>query len=296
MLLKFKNIAIIGRQHTFGVVETLMSLSQYLTSLGVSVVSEKETARLVPDLKLKIVPREKLSDYCELVIVVGGDGSMLSIAGIAAKQNLPVLGINRGRLGFLTDIHPSKIDKITAILEGEYIEEKRFLLKVELKSKNQFLAIDTVLNDMVLSAQMPTKLIEFTLSIDGNYVCDYRSDGAIVATPTGSTAYALSGGGPILHPDLEAIVMVPMFPHNLSSRPIVIKGESLIEIRVSSNNVIPLAISLDGREGISVPVDSIINIRQAENKLRLIHPNDYDYFATLRSKLNWESQLQNITH
>jgi len=296
MQLKFKNIAIIGRQHTLGVVETLVALNNYLTSLGVAVVSEKETARLVPDCKLKIVPRERLSNYCELVIVVGGDGSMLSIAALAAKQNLPVLGINRGRLGFLTDIHPDKFDKISEILAGEYREEQRFLLKLELCSNNKVIAIDTVLNDIVLSAEIPGKLIEFSLYIDKNYVCDYRSDGLIVATPTGSTAYALSGGGPILHPDLEAVVVVPMFPHNLSSRPIVIKGTSTIEMKIANTNHGPVAVSADGRDGLMVPLSGIITVHQAEHKLRLIHPTEYDYFATLRSKLNWESQLKNVTH
>ena len=285
---KFQNIALVGRRHTTGVVETITALTGYLLSLGKNVISEKETARLVPDAQLQVVPRERLADFCELLIVVGGDGSMLSVASLAAKQHLPVLGINRGRLGFLTDIHPDKIDKIAAILNGEYTEEERFLLKVELINDGKTIAIDTVLNDMVLAHSTPTKLVEFSLNIDGRYVCDYRADGLVIATPTGSTAYALSGGGPIVHPDLGAIVILPMFPHNLSSRPLVIRGNSVVELKVSSRNSAPLCLSPDGRETYPVALGGIINVSLADSKLRLIHPAEYDYFATLRSKLNWE--------
>jgi NAD+ kinase len=291
----FKNIAVLGRQHTAGVTETIQLIINYLQQQGIHVVSEEETVPVLGAVKVPIIAREKLKKHCELIIVVGGDGSMLSAAKIAAPQNLPVLGINRGRLGFLADIHPQKIDKIAAILAGEYFEEKRFLLTVEIypasnskKVTKKIIETDQVLNDLVIASGNTSKLVEFSTQINDDYVCDYRADGLIVTTPTGSTAYALSGGGPILYPDLEAIAIVPMFSHNLSSRPIVIPSKYSITINISANNSYPLCLSCDGRDRISIAPGSKVHIYRAQDTLRLLHPRDYDYFATLRSKLHWE--------
>lgn len=231
--------------------------------------------------------RSKCEEYnCDLIIVVGGDGSMLNCAPIAAMQNLPVLGVNRGRLGFLADIYPEDLEKIAPILNGEYREEQRVLLKTQLFYNDKILLDELFTNDSVLSLGGAAKLVDFTLNIDGDYVCDYRADGLIVATSTGSTAYALSGGGPIIHPNLDAIEIVPMFAHNLSVRPLVIKDTSSIEVVISEDNTVPLGVSCDGRANTVAPPGSKMIIRKSPLSLRLIHPLEYNYFSTLREKIN----------
>ena len=285
----FKSIALVGRRKTIGVERALFLLCAYLQKLGVNIVLEQETAQLFTfTAAYPVVTKENLSSFCDLVIVIGGDGSMLSVAPFAAQQNLPVLGINLGKVGFLADVHPDELEKITTILSGNYCEEQRSLLQMQVFAGDKIIAADVVLNDVVLSSGIATKLVEFTLSIDNDCVCDYRSDGLIIATPTGSTAYALSGGGPILHPDLEAVVIVPMFSHNLSSRPIVIKNTSAIDILVATGNQDSLYVSCDGRENVTVPPAARVRLDKAAMQLRLVHPEDYNYFTTLRNKLHWE--------
>ena len=284
----FQSIAIVGRQRTFGVVETILSLFDYLKPFKVKIFLDQETALIVSDSTAQTITRDRFAEYCDLVIVVGGDGSMLDVAPCAARQNLPVLGINRGYLGFLTDIHPEKFAKVGKILNGEFREERRFLLEARIIKDDAVIFTETVLNDVVLSGGITTKLVEFAIRIDGDAVCDYRADGLIIATPTGSTAYALSGGGPIMHPDLDALVLVPIFSHNLSSRPMVIGAKSTVDMMVARSNLVPLSISCDGRERITITQGGIVNVRRAPHQLRLIHPLDYNYFSTLRSKLNWQ--------
>lgn len=289
---KFQRVGIVARRDTPAVIGALHVLIAELEKCDVKMVCEARTATLFKVPKtLAIVATNALAKHCDLLMVVGGDGSMLHIAKEAALQNLPVLGVNRGRLGFLTDINPDKISNIATILQGNYVEEKRSLLAITICAANKIIATDLVLNDMVLSAGTAEKLIEFGISINGDNVCSYRADGLIVATPTGSTAYALSGGGPILHPQLDAIVIVPMFSHNLSSRPIVIKAESKLQIHLALQNKTDLALCCDGKESLRVPFDGVINISQANHNLKLIHPLYYNYFATLRSKLHWENSL-----
>jgi len=285
----FRNVALIGRKDVVGVPETLMAVCDFLTQHGVNFVVDDETSHFFNSRKVEVITREDLPKCSDLIIVVGGDGSILNIAPFAAKHNLPVFGINRGQLGFLTDIHPDAIYKIAAILDGHYQEEQRFLLNLRVKDENNRLVVsDTALNDVVISAHQPTKLVEFVLNIDKEYVCDYRADGLIVSTPTGSTAYALSAGGPILHPNLDAITLLPMFSHNLSSRPIVIEGKNKISVVISKDNRTNLCVNCDGRQSVDIPLGSVVEITQEKFKLLLIHPEEYNYFATLRSKLHWE--------
>lgn len=286
----FPNVAVAIRQANNNVVKTLHVLAAYLESLGVNVFAESFTANHLKDKNINEIPYEEFGKKCNLIIVIGGDGSILNTAPIATEQNLPILGINRGHFGFLTDINPNKLEKIGSILRGEYFEEQRLLLQAKIITKDSQIIMDNVLNDMVLSGKSSTRLIEFSINIDGTRVCDYRADGLIVATPTGSTAYALSGGGPILQPGLDACVIVPMFPHNLTSRPVVISADSKIDIVTSKSNIGPLGLSCDGKEQIILSDNAEINIGRAANKLRLIHPLDYNYFVTLRNKLHWEQR------
>jgi NAD+ kinase len=284
----FKTTALIARHTTTDIAETLEAIIAHLEKKKVNVVLEKETATILPQSKLPQKSRDKLKGHCDLIIVVGGDGSMLEAAHAAAIQDLPVVGVNRGHLGFLTDIQPTKLNKLDKILAGHFVEEHRFLFSATLSMEDKVIAQNLALNDIVLLSSIAGHMIEFSVQIDDQFVCEYRADGLIIATPTGSTAYALAGGGPILHPGLDAAVLLPMFSHNLSSRPIVIKATSSIKILFSEKNNSELRISCDGSERVSLPPGGYVNICKAEKTFRLIHPLEYNYYETLRSKLHWE--------
>jgi NAD+ kinase len=229
----------------------------------------------------------------DLIIVVGGDGSLLSAARMAIDVNTPVIGINRGRLGFLTDILPQDIEtQLSAVLDGHYAEEKRFLLQTRIFDQENTYFEGNALNDVVLGRGSETHLIEFDVYVNDQLVSHFRSDGMILSTPTGSTAYSLSAGGPIMHPQLNAIVLGPMFSHSLSSRPLVIDGEAKIELHISQFNETDLRISCDGHESRMVKPGQKVAIKKNSHELRLLHPLDYHYYDTLRSKLGWESKHQ----
>jgi NAD+ kinase len=290
----FQRIALIGREGTEGVPETLTALIDHLLTQKKQVVLEETTAHMIKNTRLTAVDAEDLKKNADLLIVVGGDGSMLNAAHIAVQQHLPVLGINRGRLGFLTDIPPDHLDKIDAILKGQYQEEKRFLLTAHIKHDGKKIANAAALNDVVLLPGNVAQMIEFDIYINDELVCSQRADGLIVATPTGSTAYALSGGGPILHPSLDAIVIVPMFPHTLSSRPIVVKDDSHIKIIIAKENNTSPNVSCDGQTRVAVSPGGQIEIQKNAENLRLIHPHDYNYYDTLRRKLDWEKRAVRV--
>ncbi|HLB42560.1 MAG TPA: NAD(+) kinase [Gammaproteobacteria bacterium] len=288
----FNIIGIFGRVKNPGVIETLRALTIYLKTLNREVLIDAETASAMDDTALIPTPREELCNRCQLIIVVGGDGSLLHASHMMMNNEIPVLGVNRGRLGFLTDIHPTEFDKIKAILDGQYILEKRFLLTASVNHNDTSLGENNALNEVALIPASVPHMSEFEIYINDQFVCSQHSDGFIIATPTGSTAYALSGGGPILHPELDAIVIVPMFPHTLSMRPIVIEGNHEITIVITPNNTTAPRLTCDGQAAITTPLGSRITIRKKSKKLFLIHPNDYDYYETLRSKLHWGHKLQ----
>ncbi len=288
----FKTVGIIGRITNPAVVETIISLIDYLQDLNQAFLVDAETAQVIDDKSLPVIPRAAITERCDLLIVVGGDGSLLHAAHIVVDKHIPVLGINRGRLGFLTDVRPTEFDKIKAILQGHYIAEDRFLLTASVVHEGKVLGQCDALNEVALIPDSVPHMNEFEIYINDHFVCSQDSDGVIVATPTGSTAYALSGGGPILQPELDAIVIVPMFPHTLSIRPIVIEGNSRIKVIISSQNSATPRVACDGHAFISTPPGSEITIEKKATRLRLIHPADYDYYATLRTKLHWGHKLQ----
>lgn len=293
MATPFKNIGIIGRIHTSGVKETLKTLINYLQNLPLNPTLwiEAETAASLLSCELPIVKRELLGKQCDLVIVVGGDGSLLHASHDVIEDETPILGINRGSLGFLTDILPSQLEKIGDILAGKYVLEKRFLLAATVYHHDVLAGKDNALNEVAIIPDEIPHMIEFEIYVDNQFVCSQDSDGIIIATPTGSTAYALSGGGPILHPQLNAIVLVPMFPHSLSSRPIVIDGNSEIRIIISPENLTSPRASCDGRAYINALPGSHVVIKKKSKQLHLVHPLDYNYYETLRSKLHWGKKL-----
>ena len=292
---KFKNIGVIGRYRNNRIIESVQALVNFLVKQKVNVSIEQETAEQIKTATLPIFNKDDIAQKCDLLIVVGGDGSLLGAAKVASEHHVPVLGINRGTLGFLTDIPPDDFEQqVLDVLAGKYYEEPRFLLQADFIKDKKIIHSSTALNDIVLMPGDIPHMIEFETFIDDKLMCNQRADGLIIATPTGSTAYALSGGGPILHPNLDAIVMVPMFPHKLSSRPIVVKGNSEISIVISPKTESPPKVSCDGQERVTLDNNSILRITKSTHLLRLLHPCAHNYFETLRNKLGWEeSKIQN---
>ena len=291
---RFKRVILYARQHRANqdVSETLQRLVEYLHSQKIDTFLDCDTA-VGFELNLPVLPREAMGEKNDLIVVVGGDGSLLSAARMAIQVNVPVIGINRGRLGFLTDILPHELEQqLGAVLAGQYSEERRFLLRMRIHDEDATFFEGDALNDVVLSRGNETHLIAFDVYVNQQFVSHYRSDGLIVATPTGSTAYALSAGGPIMHPQLNAMVIVPMFSHSLSSRPLVVDGQSLIELRISDSNEHDLQISCDGHESCLIKPGQRVVIEKNVQQLRLLHPIDYHYYDTLRIKLGWGSHFQ----
>lgn len=292
-MLAFSKIGLLGRLANPGVADTVRLLIDELSRRdGVELTIDESLASLVEDGSLRVARREQLGHYCDLVIVVGGDGSLLKVAPTLADQDLPVVGINRGTLGFLTDILPEEIEShIGAVLGGRFQIESRFLLDIHAQHEGDQLSLGSALNDVVLHPGIAAQMIEFELYIDGEFVYNQASDGLIVATPTGSTAYSMSAGGPIMHPTLNAVVLVPMYPHSLSSRPIVINADSEITLVVGNRHSIMPQVSCDGSVVLTTSPGDLITIRKKSRRLRLVHPADYNYYETCRSKLGWSSRL-----
>ena len=279
----FQKIGLIGKQGDPSPSSTLLHLSHFLLERGHDVLLENATAERAPSLQLPTGNLDEIGSACDLAIVVGGDGTMLHTARALADHDVPVLGINLGRLGFLADVSPNEMKKVLGqVLQGRFSEDRRFLLQVQVDAYRE-----SALNDVVIHKWNTARMIEFETYIDGSFVDAQRSDGLIVSTPTGSTAYALSGGGPLVYPSLNAILLVPICPHTLSNRPMVIDGDSEIEILVCGHTESDhVRVTCDGQS--CLPLDGLrIRIRQHPNKVRLIHPEGYDHYNILRAKLGW---------
>lgn len=286
----FRNIGIIGREGS-GVVESLQRLIQFLCRRGLNVVIGDHIEHLVtPEQRadVRISSRKMIGEVSDLIIVVGGDGSLLSAARMLSRYDVPVLGVNRGRLGFLTDVSPDEIEvRVGEVLDGQYLLEKRFLLDATVKHNGEPIGVADALNDVVVNSGTSAKMIEFELYIEGEFVYRQRSDGIIVSTPTGSTAYSLSGGGPIMHPRLDAIVLVPMFPHTLSARPIVVDGNSEIKLVICESNQSPVPLTCDGQVNLTAQPGDAVYVTKKPHKLKLIHPLTHSFYASCRDKLGW---------
>lgn len=284
----FARIGLFAKQSTNNA-PAFNTLIDFLSQHKLELLIETDSAR-ISDTILPTKPREELAKHVDLVMVLGGDGSLLNAARAVVPFNVPILGVNRGRLGFLADIPPQELEtQLTPILMGNYIEEERFLLEATIERQGKIIANHTALNDVVLYAGSIARMFEFEVWLNEQFVVQQRSDGLITATPTGSTAYALAAGGPILYPTLKAITLVPMFPHTLSTRPIVVSDESVIELKITANNKVFPKLSLDGQIHLDLEPSDRILIRKHQHLLRLIHPNHYNYFAVLREKLGWHA-------
>jgi len=284
----FKSIAIIGKYMNQTALQLmqhdLADLARHLTAKNIDVWIEEHTALHAELTGFNAAPLESIGEHVDLVIVMGGDGTMLSVARSLIDANVPLVGINRGRFGFLTDLRAEDmLVAIDRILKGEFTKESRMLLATQVMRHGEMLYSGYALNDVVIKSGL--RLIELEVKIDNKFVHKQRSDGLILSTPTGTTAYALSAGGPILHPNLEAIALVPISPHTLSNRPIAVNSAS--EIAVTCVQCDEAHLSFDGQFQVALEIGDKIKVQRAQQTITLLHPNDYCYFDMLRNKLNW---------
>ncbi|MDB1124667.1 NAD(+) kinase [Vibrio algarum] len=289
----FKTIGIIGKPRNHKAVQTHKDLFHWLISEGYDAVIDDRLRGILENIEDQyFTSLIDIGSKADLAIVVGGDGNMLGAARLLSRFDISVIGVNRGNLGFLTDLDPEEFkEPLKKVLQGQYVEEERFLLEAEVYRHGQLKSHNAALNEVVLHPGKIAHMIEFEVYIDDTFAFSQRSDGLIVATPTGSTAYSLSGGGPILSPSLNAISIVPMFPHTLSSRPLVVDGNKKVKLVVSPDNRGTQEISCDGQISLPVSPGDEAHIFQSTNTLSLIHPEEYSYYHVLRNKLGWSSKL-----
>ena len=288
----FKTVAIVGKPDGMGVGEPVDQLIRLLQARGIAVRIDAGTAAFASAAPDAVMPREpmtKLLKGADLAIAVGGDGTLLSLARSVAAHRVPLVGVNLGHLGFLTDIPAESLEPMmTALLDGEYTEEFRFLLDAEIRRGDESIFKTVAFNDVVFSRGAMGTMIEFAVEVNGEFIYSLRADGIIVSTPTGSTAYALSSGGPILQPGLPAISLVPISPHTLSNRPIAISNESEVRIRLIRG--VNARVNFDVQAFFDPEPDDVVIVKAHKNRLRLLHPVGYSYFSMLRSKLHWNER------
>ncbi len=276
------------------ITETLQTAYEFLKQRGHQIIFDPISAERLPKVKVPVEAEDKIGSVCDLIMVIGGDGSLLKAARAIVNSGVPILGVNRGSLGFLADIVPGSFTQtLEPILNGDFFAEQRTMLQATVIKNKIATAVSLALNDVVLHHGDVARLIEFQIFIDDKFVVDQRADGIIVSTPTGSTAYALSGGGPIVYPTLDVLTLMPMFPHALNTRPIVIDKNSKIKLVLTQNNKFGAKFSSDGQKHISLEPGDEVHIEANKNSLRLLHPSDYNYFATLREKLGWNVKPHN---
>lgn len=290
---RFQTIALTGKDRDPRVRDSLLILARHLATAGVRVVLDPAIRMEFADVPVEALAEAELGRAADLVIAVGGDGTMLYASRLVAGHDVPLLGINRGRLGFLADVTPGEmLRRLDEVLGGDYEEDHRLMLEASIDGngtdqheapRHRALA----LNDVVLQKRSSVRMLDFENWIDGVYVNTHGGDGLVIATPTGSTAYALSGGGPIVHPSLEALSLVPICPHTLSDRPIVVRADARIEIRVLERHESQAEVACDGVLLGELGAGDRLLVQAARERVVLIHPRGHDYFRLLRSKLHW---------
>ena len=288
-----KTIALVGKYHSPEIAESLCRLAEYLHQRGISVFIERETAehigRQVDLSRWVTCGFNDIGAHADLAIVLGGDGTMLNAARRLARYCVPLVGVNQGRLGFMTDIGRNDLlSCMDDLLDGRFTPEGRMLLDAEVIRDGREVANSVALNDVVVDKGAIGRMIEFELFIDGEFIYNVRSDGLIVSTPTGSTAYSLSAGGPILHPTLTGISLVPLCPHALTNRPIIVNDNACIELLVTHAD--DPRVHFDGQVTLDLAVGDCVRLRRSDYTIRFLHPPGYSYFAMLRQKLQWSER------
>ncbi|MBK6975347.1 MAG: NAD kinase [Candidatus Methylophosphatis roskildensis] len=282
----FRTIAVIGKYQAPEVTEALLTLIAYLRGRDLDVLVERDTAAAADAPGFEEASYEEIAGRADMAIVIGGDGTMLATARRLAASAVPLVGINQGRLGFMTDIARDEMtERIGELLDGRYRRETRILLEAAVRRDGRLIDQALALNDVVLNKGDAGRMIEFEVTIDGEFIYNQRSDGFIVATPTGSTAYALSANGPILQPAVAGIALVPLCPHALTARPITVSETSVIDIRVTPQY--DARLYCDGQTHIDLAGGDEIRVARSRHAITLLHPESYSYFAMLREKLRW---------
>lgn len=286
----FRTVGLIGKSDAERIAETLSELYRHMVKRGLRIIVDSECARFIAGATPESGGVAEIGAKCDLAIVVGGDGTLLTAARSLAEFDIPLIGVNLGRLGFLVDISPADVvARLDEILDGRFSAEERFILRARILRNGELVYQQTAINEVVIHSWNATSMIEIETSINGTFLNSQRSDGLIVSTPTGSTAYALSAGGPILSPTLKAIVLAPINPHTLTNRPIVVDGESLIGIAFRPSKQFKAQVVCDNVSIPDVEITDRIEIRKEAKPFRILHPLNYDFFEILRAKLNWSS-------
>ncbi len=282
----FQSVALIGKITNPAIREHVLALARFLGERQIAVVVEEITARQLDIQGYPVVALHAIGRHADLAVVLGGDGTMLMVARELVNHCVPLVGVNKGRLGFLTDLTTeSMLEAIAKILDGEYTQEQRLLLGASIIRNGQLESEGKALNDVVISKGGVARLIDLELTIDGEFVHQQRSDGLILATPTGTTAYALSAGGPLLHPTLDAIVLVPVCPHTLSNRPFAINSLSRVEITLCGTD--GAFVHFDGQLHAELRCGDKVVVQRLQKTVTLLHPSGHSHYAMLREKLHW---------
>lgn len=290
MKFPFQNVALIGKHKVPEIAEPLLRMAAFLVAKGINVSIDSLTAEHLTESSYPVMTLEEMGKVADLAIVIGGDGTMLNIARTLSPCHVPMVGVNQGRLGFLTDLTiDNMLDSIAAMLDGKFITEQRLLLVARVLRNDVEVFSGLAFNEVVVHRSNISGMIEFEVRVDGEYLYNQRADGLIVATPTGSTAYAMSSGGPILHPSLDVLELVPICPHILSNRPIVVKSSSLLEIL--SLRTGDMRARFDSHTSFDLEQHDKIIVTRHPDTVCLLHPIGHSYYNTLREKLLWNQTL-----
>ena len=284
----FKSVALVGNAKDLRVAECMLGLARHFRAKGVHTLVDPAVGLAFPIDSVILCPEQTFATRSDLIIAIGGDGTLLYAARLVAGNPVPLLGINRGRLGFMTDVSPeSMLEDVDTVLAGRYSEDRRSLLAARLEKAGSAAVRALALNDVVVNKWETGRTMDFETSINGRFVNSHGSDGMVIATATGSTAYALSCGGPIVEPDLDVWVMAPICPHTLSDRPIVVRAGSKIQLRMSDRFDSRAQVTCDGSAMGDLEQGDHLYVESADTQITLLHPPGYDYYRLLRSKLHW---------
>jgi NAD+ kinase len=288
MVSRFRHAALVGKYQAEGIRGVLEEIARFLVRQGIEVSLERQTALATGIDGYKALTPDELGRECDLAVVVGGDGTMLGIARQLSRHGTPLVGINQGRLGFITDVNIGQYEQALApMIAGDYEEEHRTMLEGGVWRDRQIIFEGFAMNDVVVSRGASSSMVELKVDIGPEFVANFRSDGLIIGSPTGSTAYALSAGGPILHPAIAGWVLVPIAPHDLSNRPIVLPDTVEIGIEIVAGR--DASVSFDMQSLASLLHGDRVVVRRSAHQVRFLHPRGWSYYATLRRKLHWNS-------
>ncbi len=286
----FRRIAVVAKAHRPGSASTVRRLVRWLRGRhGCQILIEQETAA-ASGAGLPGLSREEIARRADLVVVIGGDGTLLSMARLVASRRTALLGVNLGSLGFLTEVPRQELlPTLAQVLAGRFVFDHRMMLEARVLRRGRRLHSLSLLNDIVINKSALARIIDLSISVDGRPLTTFKADGLIVSTPTGSTAYSMSAGGPIIYPNLQAILLTPICPHTLTNRPIVLPDRSRVDVRLDTPDE-DVYLTLDGQVGVPLEGGDVVRVRRAPGRLRLVQPAGRDYFDVLRRKLKWGGQ------